>query len=257
MVRLQAEGRAAGRPRGLRRRGPGAVRPARSQGRDHPRHVRPVRHAGRRGPDDLVARREQRPAPGGVQPLPPHQAGPRAGAGVVQHGAAPPGRVQPLAHPGVPRRRDAPRLRERLPLRALLRLVPAARRGPPPHARRPRQDGPRLPGRARQHRRLVLARRLRVDPRLRGQRAGPHRRPDAPPARLRGPDARPRGDPVLHGPPQGRRPAGGRPGVTARPPAGRPPVSSGGGPVRVPRAVRRRRAVRGGGPPTGSRTGTC
>ena len=98
----------------------------------------------------------------------------------------------------------------RLPLRALLRLVPAARRGPPQDARRPRQDGPRLPRRARQHRGVVLARRLRMAARLRGGRAVPHRRPDASSACLRGPHARPRGGPVLHGPPQvGRRPRGG------------------------------------------------
>ncbi len=42
-----------------------------------------------------------------------------------------------------------------------------------------------------------FAGRLRVDPRLRGRRAVPHRRPHAPPARLRGPHARPRGGPVL------------------------------------------------------------
>ena len=49
---------------------------------------------------------------------------------------------------------EAAPLRVRLPVRPLLRLVPAARRGAPHHARRPRQGGPRLPGRARQHRRL-------------------------------------------------------------------------------------------------------
>ena len=45
---------------------------------------------------------------------------------------------------------------------------------------------------------VVLARRLRVDPGLRGRRAVPHRRPHAPPARLRGAHARPRGGAVLH-----------------------------------------------------------
>ena len=50
-------------------------------------------------------------------------------------------------------------------------------------AGRARADGARLPRRARQHRGVVRARRLRVDPRLRGRRAAPHRRPDAAPAR--------------------------------------------------------------------------
>ena len=45
---------------------------------------------------------------------------------------------------------------------------------------------------------VVRARRLRVDPRLRGRRAAPDRRPDAPPARLGGPPARARGGAVLH-----------------------------------------------------------
>ena len=39
--------------------------------------------------------------------------------------------------------------------------------------------GPRVPGRARQHRAGVRARRLRVDPGVRGAGTAPHRRPDA------------------------------------------------------------------------------
>ncbi len=50
-------------------------------------------------------------------------------AGLVADGAAPPGRVQQEPHPGVPGRRGAARLRLRLPVRALVRVVPAARRG--------------------------------------------------------------------------------------------------------------------------------
>ena len=151
VVGVPAARRAAGGPHRLRRRGRGAVRAARRQGRHGARHVRRLRAAGRRGRHDLVARGDLRRPPGGVQPLPPHPARPRPGAGVVEHGAAPPGRVQQVAHPGVPRGRGAARLRQRLPLRPLLRVVPAARRGPPPDARRPRQDGARLPRRARQH----------------------------------------------------------------------------------------------------------
>ena len=109
---------------------------------------------------------------------------------------------------------DAARLRQRLPLRALLRLVPAARRGPPPHARRPRQDGPRLPRRARQHGasfslgdyEWILAfeadelyRIVDLMRHLRGSEARMHVREEVP---------------VLHGPAQARRRAGGRAGLT-------------------------------------------
>ena len=85
--------------------------------------------------------------------------------GVVGGGAAPPGRVQQEPHPGLHVRRGPARLRVRLPVRALLRLVPHRRPGAPRHARRARQDGARLPRRAGQHHRLVRAQRLRVDPR--------------------------------------------------------------------------------------------
>jgi len=59
-------------------------------------------------------------------------------------------------------------------------------------------DGARLRRRARQHGLELRARRLRVDAGLRGRRAPPHRRPDAPPARRHRPPARPRGGAVLH-----------------------------------------------------------
>ncbi len=45
---------------------------------------------------------------------------------------------------------------------------------------------------------VVRARRLRVAARLRGRRPAPHRRPDAPPARLGDPPSRARGGAVLH-----------------------------------------------------------
>ena len=63
-------------------------------------------------------------------------------AGVVADGAAPAGGVQQQPHPGVPRRRGAAPLRLRLPVRAVLRVVPAARRGAPGHARRARHAWP-------------------------------------------------------------------------------------------------------------------
>ncbi len=69
--------------------------------------------------------------------------------------------------------------RLRLPVRAVLRVVPAARRGAARHAQGARHAGASLPRRAGQHGRVVRARRLRVDPRLRGRRPLPHRRPDA------------------------------------------------------------------------------
>ena len=59
----------------------------------------------------------------------------------------------------------------------------------------------------------VRPRRLRVDPRVRGRRAAPHRRPHARPARHRGPQARARGGAVLHRPPCGARRPGGHPSL--------------------------------------------
>ena len=62
------------------------------------------------------------------------------------------------------------------------------------------------PGRPRQHGRIVRPRGLRVDPRVRGSRALPHRRPHAPSPQQRDPPPRARGGPVLHGSPAvGRR----------------------------------------------------
>ena len=72
----------------------------------------------------------------------PRWAGPRAG--LVADGAAPAGRVQQEPRPGVPGRRGGAGLRLRLPVRPLLRVVPAARRRAPGDARRARQDGARL-----------------------------------------------------------------------------------------------------------------
>ena len=66
----------------------------------------------------------------------------------------------------------------------------------------------------------LRARRLRVDPGLRGRRAGPHRRPDASPARLRDPAPRARGGAVLHRRPHGRGRPGG-PAALSRPPGRR------------------------------------
>ena len=90
-------------------------------------------------------------------------------------------------------------LRLRLPVRALLRLVPpattrSAARMLAEHGQMAR-DYPDVRANTVA---VVRARRLRVDAGLRGRRAAPHRRPDAPPARLRGPAARARGGAVLH-----------------------------------------------------------
>ena len=96
-----------------------------------PRHLRRRGPAGRRRPDGLVARRDGRGAAGGLHPAAPHRAGPAPRPGLVADGAAPAGRVQQEPHPGVPGRRGAAPLRLRLPVRPLLRVVPAARRGAP------------------------------------------------------------------------------------------------------------------------------
>ena len=74
-------------------------------------------------------------------------------------------------------------------------LPDAERRGA---AGRARPAGAGVPGRPGQHGGLVRAQRLRVDPGLRGRRAAPDRRPDAAPAQLGDPPARPRGGAVLH-----------------------------------------------------------
>ena len=177
------------RPQPARGRGRAADRRARRQGRRGARHLRRLRAARRRRPDDLVARTDGRRAAGGLLPVPPHPAGRPPGTDVVEHGAAPPGRVQQEPRPGVPRRRDPEGLRLRLPVRPLLRVVPAARRRAARPAGRARAAGSRLPRRARQHGLVVRARRLRVDPRLRGRRAAPDRRPDAASARRRRPAA--------------------------------------------------------------------
>ncbi len=67
------------------------------------------------------------------------------GPGVVLHGPAHPRRVQYAPHPRLFRRRRTPRLGDGLPLRALLRLVPARPRGALAH------HGPARPPRLRQY----------------------------------------------------------------------------------------------------------
>ena len=76
-------------------------------------------------------------------------------AGVVADGAAPAGGVQQEPRPGVPRRRGAARLRVRLPVRALLRVVPARGRPSAAGCSPSTADGARLPRRARQHGRVA------------------------------------------------------------------------------------------------------
>ena len=115
--------------------------------------------------------------------------GRRLEPGLVTGRAAPAGGVQQEPHPGVPGRRGGARLRLRLPVRALLRVVPPRGLRAPPDARRARPDGARVRRRPGQHRGQLRPRRLRVDAGLRGRRAAPHRRPDAPPARLATPAA--------------------------------------------------------------------
>ena len=110
--------------------------------------------AGLRADADLMVwwhAETDRGAAGGLRRLRRTSAGPAPEPGLVADGAAPAGRVQQEPHPGVPGRRGAAPLRLRLPVRALLRVVPAARRGAPRHARRARQMAPRLPRRAGQH----------------------------------------------------------------------------------------------------------
>ncbi|CAA9210116.1 MAG: Coproheme decarboxylase HemQ (no EC), partial [uncultured Actinomycetospora sp.] len=183
-----------GARRGVRRR-PGA---GRGQGRRGARRLRPRRHARRRRLDGLDPRAGHRVAAGHVLGAAAHGARPRVHAGLVDVGAAPPRGVQQEPRAGVHRGGGAQGLPLPVPVRPLLRVVPAARRGASRDARGARQGRPRLRRRPRQHRAGVRAGRLRVDPRLRGRRARPHRRPHARPARHRRPAPRPRGDPLLH-----------------------------------------------------------
>ena len=135
-----------------------AVRPAGRQGRHRPRHLRRQRAAGGRRSDDLVACAVRRRAAGGLQPIPPNPARAPPPTGVVVDGAASAGGVQQEPRPGFPRRRAAACVCLRVPVRAVLRVVPAARRRAARAARRARPDGPRVPRRAREHRRVVRAR---------------------------------------------------------------------------------------------------
>ena len=121
-----------------------------------------------------------------------HGVRPAPRARVVADGPAPAGGVQQEPPPGVPGRGGGAGARVRLPVRALLRVVPPRGRRASTAARRARPDGAGVPRRPREHRRQLRARRLRVDPGLRGRRPGAHRRPDASSPWLGDPAPRPR-----------------------------------------------------------------
>ena len=110
-----------------RGRGHRAVRAARREGRDRPRYLRRERPAGRRRPDGVVARSDGRGFAGRLQPAAAHRPGAAPRPGLVRHGAAPSGRVQPQPHPGLSSRGGTAALRVRLPVRTVVRVVPAAR----------------------------------------------------------------------------------------------------------------------------------
>ena len=150
-----------------------------------------------------------RAAAGRLQPVPPHRCSARGWTRSGRRWRCTGRRssTRATSRRSSPTRSRAPRLR--LPVRAVLRVVPPRGRRAAPDARRARPDGARLPRRPGQHRGQLRARRLRVDAGLRGRRAAPDRRPDAAPARLRRPPARARGGAVLHRRPRrGRRAAG-------------------------------------------------
>src|SRR6266702_1560308 len=86
--------------------------------------------------------------------------GPGQRAGLVGDGAAPAGRVQQGPRPRLPRRGGTARLCVRVPVRPVLRVVPAGPGGAPGDARRARHDGPRVPRRPREHGRLLRPERL-------------------------------------------------------------------------------------------------
>ncbi len=99
--------------------------------------------ARRRRPHDLVARRDHRAAAVRLPPVPAHRARRGPGAGLVRRRAAPAGRVQQEPRPGVPRGRGPAGVHLRLPVRAVLRLVPLDDARAPRHARGARPAGPR------------------------------------------------------------------------------------------------------------------
>ena len=164
-------------------RGRGAVREARRERRRGARDVRRGRPARRRRRDGLVARRDLRAAAGRLQP----RSGARRSAAASRRSGrrwrctARRSSTRATSRRSSPTRSRGARLR--LPVRAVLRVVPPRGLRAPPDARRARPDGARLPRRPRQHGGQLRARRLRVDAGLRGRRAAPDRRPDAAPAR--------------------------------------------------------------------------
>ena len=127
--------------RAARRRRPGRARPTRSRscstqlaGKDVVvRGIYDVAGpARRRRPDGLVARRDRRRAAGGLPPVPPHDARPRACDPVwSQMALHRPAEFNKSHVPAFLADEEPRALRLRLPVRALLRVVPAARRGAP------------------------------------------------------------------------------------------------------------------------------
>ena len=157
-------------------------------------------------PTSWSAARRGRPAAAArLQPAAPHRVRPPARPGLEPDRAAPPGRVQPQPPARVPRRRGAG-LRLRVPVRAVLRVVPPRGRRAPPPARRARDDGADYPDvRAN----TVASSRWATTSGCWRSRpmSPPDRGPDAAPARVRDAPARARGGAVLHRRPRrGRRP---------------------------------------------------
>ncbi len=185
-----------------RRESRGAGEAPRRLGRERrrgPRAVRRERPARRRRRDGLVARRRPRTR----CRTPTTRCGARRSAG----GSTRSGRRWRCTARRSSTSRHIPafladeeprRLRLRLPVRALLRVVPArglrAARMLAEHGMMARDYKDVRANTVA----VVRARRLRVDARLRGRRAAPDRRPDAAPARLRRAPARARGGAVLH-----------------------------------------------------------
>ena len=163
------------------------------------RHLRRLRPARRRRPHAVAARPHRRGAAAGSARVPPHRR--RIGSTEMVWSAMAMHRPAEFNRGHVPAfmlGQGAAGVAVRLPVRALLRVVPAPRGGAPAHAHRARHEGPRLRGRALQHRRVVRPRRLRVGARPGVARAARPRRHDARHALHRRASSRARGDPVLH-----------------------------------------------------------
>ena len=155
-----------GRPAGRRVR-----RGARGQGGRRPRHLRPRRLARRRRLPHLVARRGRRGTAGRLRRPAPHDRAGRASAPVWSQVALHRPAEFNKSHVPAFLAGEEPSVTSASTCSSGPTTGTARRRRAAPDARPAWPAGPRVPRRAGQHRRELRARRLRVDPRVRGRRS--------------------------------------------------------------------------------------